>query len=59
MKSKTVRVAGIAGVVVALVAFWMQTGDPDVYSLIAGLLAILALVSPEAVEAFPIGPSKD
>jgi hypothetical protein len=52
-----VRIAGIGAVVCAYLIY-AKVGN-DLTALIAAVTAILALVSPEAVDAFPLGPTKE
>lgn len=58
MNGRAVRIAGITGVVVLAIAYWHQMNGTTWQSLLAAILAVLTLVSPEAVDAFPLGPSK-
>ena len=50
----------LGGMVTVLGAYIVFTALGTNYSaLLTTILAILALVGPEVVDAFPIGPSKD
>lgn len=58
MKWQTlVRIGGMVALVGAYLIY-AKVGD-DITALIFTGTAILTLVSPEAVDAFPYGPSKD
>lgn len=53
----TLRIAGMICVVGAYLVF-TKLGT-DYTAFITSIFAILALVGPEVVDAFPVGPTKD
>jgi hypothetical protein len=57
--NQMLRGVGVIATVALYAVFAYTNGPPTIYSFIVAALAVMALISPEAVDSFPLGPSRD